>query len=122
MGDRDGGGGAAESYARKRQYDYNAVRIASRCCWLEMRSIRADGEKEKWIQHPDAMHLLIFFFTGLPVIRTSRVTGSLSLFLCDERLLTSVNLLWKQTEARIHAPLLLKNAKPDDSWSRRHQR
>ena len=26
MGDRDGGGGAAESYARKRQYDYSAVR------------------------------------------------------------------------------------------------
>ena len=27
MGDRDGGGGAAESFARKRQYDYNAVRM-----------------------------------------------------------------------------------------------
>lgn len=32
MGDRDGGGGAAESYARKRQYDYNAVRVVTLVC------------------------------------------------------------------------------------------
>lgn len=49
MGDRDGGGGAAESYARKRQYDYTAVRF--RLCvvswiWRAEASVQQQGASE----------------------------------------------------------------------------
>ena len=77
MGDRDGGGGAAESYARKRQYDYNAVRYGVALLLASEAFVQEADRRESGFNVLDvAGNASACLFFSLPAICASQVTGS----------------------------------------------